>query len=57
MKYLTERLREPSTWAGIAAVTAGFGLPMDPGIWQNVAQAGMAASGLLAVLMKERTER
>lgn len=54
MSYLLSRLREPSTYAGIAAVAAAFGLAI-PGEWvQAVSGLGVAVAGVVAVAMPER---
>jgi hypothetical protein len=29
MKYLIDRLKEPSTWAGLSVLTALLGVPME----------------------------
>jgi hypothetical protein len=44
------RLREPSTWAGLATVTAVFGGNVAPDMWVNIATAVTAA---LAVFVPE----
>lgn len=45
------RLREPSTWAGIAALGLVFGLP--PGTVELVGQVIGGAAGLAAILLPE----
>ena len=50
MKIL-RRLREPSTWAGIAALLAVFGLPSEQA--GAVAQVGAAVAGAAAVFLPE----
>lgn len=45
--YLLRRLREPSTWAGLALVL-GVSLPHE-----LAAQLGAVAAGLVAVLLPE----
>jgi hypothetical protein len=52
MDYFLQRVREPSTWAGLAALGALFGLPAETiGL---VGQVAMGAGGLAAVLLAER---
>ena len=43
VSYLVSRAGEASSWAGLAAVMAGLGVQLDPGLWQ-------AGSPLLAGL-------
>jgi hypothetical protein len=51
MKRFVERLREPSTWAGLAAL--GVMLGGDPVKADLVQHAGVALAGLLAVFLPE----
>ncbi len=48
---ILQRLREPSTWAGIAALGLVFGLP--PGTVELVGQIIGGAAGLAAILLPE----
>ena len=50
--WILGRLREPSTYAGLAGLAAALGLS-DPQ-WQAVSVAVMGVAGLLAVLIHER---
>lgn len=54
LKSLIERLKEPSSWAAIAAAMAALGLQVDPGLWQHLALAGTGVSGLAAFFLKEK---
>jgi hypothetical protein len=49
MKYLLNRLKEPTTWAGVSALGLLFGIP--PGTVEVVVQAVVAVSAAAAVLM------
>lgn len=52
MKWLINRLREPSTWAGLAAlIPTAISLASAPLTPQLI---GGAVAGLAAVLMKEK---
>lgn len=46
------RLKEPSTWAGLAGLLAVFGLQVEQA--QAVASVGSALAGALAVFLPER---
>ena len=56
MKTLVERMKEPSSWAGIAVLinvlAPVIGIP--PGLGELVANAGAAMAALAAVLMAEK---
>lgn len=50
MESAMKRLREPSTWAGLAAMMAMFGGSVAP---EQVAQLGGGVMALLAILVPE----
>lgn len=52
MTYILNRLREPSTYAALAAIMAMFGINLDPGIMQYIATIGAAGSGLAGIFMR-----
>lgn len=45
------RLREPSTWAGVAAIAALFGVPAEQ--VSTVAQAVAGVAGVVAMVLPE----
>ena len=52
--WLVKRLREPSTYAGLGVLLAGFGLK-DSGSWANViSTAAMGIAGIAAMVMSEK---
>jgi len=54
MQTILARLREPSSWAGIAALIGIFGIKIAPEQLQAVIALGSAAAGAAAVFMPER---
>lgn len=54
MQFIFNRLREPSTWAGIASLVAAFGFGVPPGTVEAVAQVGAGIAGLGAIFLRER---
>lgn len=53
MKYLFDRFKEPSSWAGFAMIaTACFGVPVTTA--EAVVRAGSALFGAVAVLVPEK---
>lgn len=54
MLALLERLKEPSSWSGIAALLTGLGIQLPDGIAENAAFILAGIAGLLAVLLKEK---
>jgi uncharacterized membrane protein len=54
MKYLMERLAEPSTWRGIFAALTGFGIAISPEQAASFTATGLAIIGLIGVLSKDK---
>ncbi len=54
LRYVTTRLSEASTWAAFAGLLAGVHVSIDPGLWQHIADAGIAVSALAGFLIPER---
>lgn len=54
-KLILKRLREPSTWAGLAVLGTVFGMPA--GSVELVGQIVAAGAGLAAIFMGEGTGR
>lgn len=52
-KFILARLREPSTWSGMAAIGVAFGVGLPPGMVEAVTQIGVGVAGLLGIFMKE----
>jgi hypothetical protein len=52
MSYLLSRLKEPSTYLGLAAIATGVGLQLDAEVVQAFAAFFIAAVGVYEVLRK-----
>jgi len=48
------KLKEKSTWAGIAALSAAAGWSLDPEQWSAIAAAAIALVGLWEVFRREK---
>lgn len=55
MNYILGRLREPSAYAGIAAILAAFNINVPNETWGLIVQIGMAAAGLIATFVPDRS--
>ncbi len=56
MNIIFQRLKEPSTYAGIAAFLAGFGLlGLTEADWNQIFGALAALSGVAAIFLKEQS--
>jgi len=54
MKFLIDRLREPSTYAGVAAFLAGVGLfGLSENEWNQIFGAVASIAGVIAMLMQD----
>lgn len=51
MQYLIDRLKEPSTWAGLSVVLAMLGISVGE---QELAIIGSGIGALLAIVMREK---
>ena len=57
MNDLTDRLREPSTWAAIAALGVALGVNMPDDLWQNIVMVGSGLAGIVGIVRRERGRR
>lgn len=55
MKFVIARLKEPSTWASIAGALIAVHVNIDPGLFQHIADVGIAAAGLAGFLLPEQS--
>lgn len=53
-KFLLDRLREPSTYAGVGVLGAAVGL--SPELLGPLGQLIMGAGGVLAILLRDKGE-
>ena len=54
MDWILARLKEKSTWAGVAGLLGTMGLQVDDGTMQLVSQLVIAGAGLTAIILKEK---
>ena len=48
------RLKEPSTYASLAAIAAIAGIQVDPSVWRDLALVGAALAGVAGMILPER---
>lgn len=53
MNYLLDRLKEPSTWRGIALFLAAVGVKLQPDLLPAIGTAVTAVLGAIEVIRKE----
>ena len=56
MKYLLERLKEPSTWRGMVAVATGLGVGITPEQANAVVAFGLTIIGLIGAFFPDKTK-
>lgn len=49
LNFIIARLKEPSTWAGIATVLTGFGIQIAPEYWSQIVTFGLTIAGGIAM--------
>jgi hypothetical protein len=54
MDYLLERLKEPSTWRGLAVLATAAGVTFSPEQMEAIVPVGLAVAGVIGVLAPER---
>jgi hypothetical protein len=56
MAYLLARLKEASTWRGIALLLTAFGVQIAPEVQEAVISVGIAVAGAVGVLFPDSTK-
>ncbi len=56
MKYILERLKEPSTWRGLFALLTAIGLKLHPEMQEAILTTGLALIGMINVVRKESND-
>jgi len=54
MKYLLERLKEPSTWVGLTTIATALGLKISPEQAQSIISTGLLCAGLIGAITKDK---
>ena len=56
MAYLLARLKEASTWRGIALLLTAFGIQVAPEVQDAIISVGIAVAGAVGVLFPDSTK-
>lgn len=54
MQYLINRLKEASTWRGLAMLATAFGLRVAPELQEAVITVGVSVAGLIGVVFPDK---
>jgi len=58
VEYVAARMKEPSTWAGLASILIAFKvLPNDPNAISTLTTVGVAIGGILAAIFPETAKK
>lgn len=53
LKWIAARLKEPSSYQGIATILTAAGIFLSPELWLGIGTAGAAIVGLIQLIKKE----
>ena len=53
LKWIAARLKEPTTYQGLATIFTAAGIFLSPELWIGIGTAGAAIVGLIQVIKKE----
>jgi hypothetical protein len=57
LDWVLARAQERSTWLGVTALLSSLGVAISPELQSVIVQAGLAVSGLVLVMSKDRKDR
>ena len=53
LKYLVDRAREPSSYAGVAALLTAAGIPYSADLFNAAVAAAVALAGVVSIVLPE----
>lgn len=56
MDWIITRVKEPSTWASLAALLVGFGVSIPDALWQSITMTGVGIAGILGFVLSEKAK-
>lgn len=54
MKYILDRLNEPSTWRGLISVLTALGVKLRPDLGEAIITAGLSLMGIINIFRQEK---
>ena len=54
MKYILDRLKEPSSWRGLVMVATAFGVSVSPELLPSIIAAGTGLAGIIGFAFKDK---
>lgn len=56
MKYVIDRLKEPSSWRGLVLLTTAFGVTLNPDLVPSIVAVGTGLAGIIGFAFKDKVE-
>ena len=54
MKYILDRLKEPSSWRGLVMIATAFGVSVNPELLPSIIAAGTGLAGIIGFVFKDK---
>jgi hypothetical protein len=54
MKYILERLKEPSSWRGLVLIATAFGVSVNPELLPSIIAVGTGLAGVIGCVFKDK---
>ena len=54
MKYILDRLKEPSSWRGLVMIATSFGVSINPELLTSIIAAGTGLAGVIGFFFKDK---
>ena len=54
MKYIIDRLKEPSSWRGLVMIATAFGVSVSPELMDSVIAVGTGLAGVIGFVFKDK---
>lgn len=54
MKYILERLKEPSSWRGLVLIATAFGVTLNPDLVSSIIAVGTGLAGVIGFALKDK---
>lgn len=56
MKYIVDRLKEPSSWRGLVMLATAFGVTVTPDLVTSIVAAGTGLAGIIGFAFKDKMQ-
>lgn len=54
MKYILDRLKEPSSWRGLVMIATAFGVTLNPDLVSAIIAVGTGLAGVIGFAFKDK---